>query len=233
MSRRFFTDVMIRLIRLFENEPIDIHINSFSLFALNLVILLSGQKERFHKWFTLISSKLMMEEVNYSYHQMKIILYCLENRLIKINEEVVSQNLIDGIESGMYGEDEYEVISELIHYVSDYDDIEYLLKGSILEYISGSLQQDVLDEGVLSDVYDSESAILTDIDWYVENRLSKFNVFFDTNEISELVSEVDVDSIIQSNINSNESYDDHSDFNPQSEARNNNISQIHDLFDFD
>lgn len=75
-------------------------------------------------------------------------------------------------------------------------------KEEYIEHLSEGITRDVIEDGILSDVYDAENYDYSEITNYVQSRFSELSIVFEEAEVDCVSECCDIDDIIQSNVNS-------------------------------
>ncbi|MFC1589679.1 hypothetical protein ACFL3P_05375, partial [Pseudomonadota bacterium] len=105
-------------------------------------------------------------------------------------------------------------------------------KNKFIEYLSYEITRDAIDSGVVINIYNEDSYDESEIEDFVNERLSEIAVEFNSSEVDEVVGCCEIDEIIESNMNSiaveGRGYEDRIESRDSSIS---SISPIDDLFD--
>lgn len=106
------------------------------------------------------------------------------------------------------------------------------LKAQYIEYLSEWITRDVIEEGILSDMYDAEIGTASDIADYVQNRFSALAISFEDTDIDTVCASCDFDDIVQSNINSSMHDDEQYEaYREQRYSMESSVDVINDIFE--
>jgi hypothetical protein len=71
-----------------------------------------------------------------------------------------------------------------------------------VDYLSNGITRDVIEEGILSDVYDRENYDYSEVADYINTRFSELGITFEEADVDFVSEHCDIDDIIQSNMES-------------------------------
>ncbi|MCZ8529907.1 hypothetical protein [Alteromonas sp. PRIM-21] len=126
--------------------------------------------------------------------------YFFELDLIDLqNEEVfdIAHNWL----TSAGGEDEFKPLSNIIAKLEpEGGDLTEDLKRYIVEELCENITNDVIEQGILDDMYDTDYLVGSKIDKYVDYTLNEFAVQFDPSDISSIAGSCALEDVIQHNI---------------------------------
>ncbi len=94
--------------------------------------------------------------------------------------------------------DEFIPISKLVSAVDiNPSTLTENLKKQYIEHLSEWITRDVIEEGILSDVYDADTCTYSDISDYVKKRFSELVIPFEEADVDAVCESCDFDDIVQ------------------------------------
>ncbi|TNH17881.1 restriction endonuclease [Halomonas sp. BL6] len=129
--------------------------------------------------------------------------------------------------------DEFVAISNLVAAIDiPPSELTLKLKEQYVEYISEEITRDVIEEGILTSVYDASDYDYSEISAYIESRFSELAIPFDEDDVEIVSQYCDIEEVIQANIKSSMHEDQQ--YEAYKEQRYSTLSvssAIDDLFD--
>jgi len=101
------------------------------------------------------------------------------------------------------GEVQFVPISKIVtYYETNPGSLTEILKRQYIDELSQDITTDIIEEGILSDLFDEESCETYVVTDYINDRVLELSINFTDSEIEEISENCDYDYIIQSNIES-------------------------------
>lgn len=221
---------LIRLSRLNDGSEIDI----YKLRILSLgPELLSPNGVVLEYIQSLVKSALLSGANDYGIYYFEFINWALSLGLISADNPDLKRNLKDWVYDYAKDIDEFTPISKLVSVVDcPPSTLTTELKEQYIEYLSDNITGDVIEAGILNNVYDSDACDYSEIAKYVNSRFSDLGITFDDADVDLVSGSCNIDDVIQANIDS--SIDDERQYDTYKERRYSMESAtdiIHDLFD--
>jgi len=165
-----------------------------------------------------------------------IILYFTRIGVINIQSKEYKDKVSDWASCSI-NMDEHKPLSSIIADVEPQEaELTETFKDSVVELFCDSITEDIIENGILEDMYSDDYFVGLKVDDFVEKTLSELNINFDSNEVDVIVDACDFEVIIEYNIDASSGYFDDSDgerFYEDNEdsGENSEVSLINDLFD--
>ncbi|MEZ6964612.1 hypothetical protein [Aeromonas sp. S9(2024)] len=106
------------------------------------------------------------------------------------------------------------------------------LKKQYIEHLSEWITRDIIEEGILSDVYDADTCTYSDISDYVKKRFSELVISFEEADVDAVCESCDFDDIVQSNINSSmHDEEQYEAYREQRYSMESSVDVINDIFE--
>jgi hypothetical protein len=212
-------------------EDNDNHLeNKFYSKLLSILIDHSIQILHFNQYLaTLVNLFFETDEKVLNYSQFKIVKYCLEKELIN-DENKITNCSEHCLEYEIYDNEDLALISDILDLYDSPDYLNKLLKETVIEFISDTLKNNVIEEGIYSDIFNEEEIDYAPLYHYVNGLLSDFAILFSNEEINEICEYCDLYDIVQYNLESSMHYDDDDRFPGNTDSFGSD-NAIEDLFD--
>lgn len=222
-----------QLIRL-SNQNDRNEIDSYKLRILSLgssILLPQGAVLEYIQF--LVKSALSSGPCSYGIDYFDFINWAYSLGLINADDEVFKKQLEHWVCEYEKNMDEFIPLSKLVSAVEiNPSKLTENLKAQYIEYLSEWITRDVIEEGILSDMYDAEIGTTSDIADYVQNRFSALAISFEDTDIDTVCASCDFDDVVQSNIKS--SMHDEAQYEAYKEQRysmESTVDAINDIFD--
>lgn len=222
-----------QLIRL-SNQNDRNEIDSYKLRILSLgssILLPQGAVLEYIQF--LVKSALSSGPCSYGIDYFDFINWAYSLGLINADDEVFKKQLEHWVCEYEKNMDEFIPLSKLVSAVEiNPSTLTENLKAQYIEYLSEWITRDVIEEGILSDMYDAEIGTTSDIADYVQNRFSALAISFEDTDIDTVCASCDFDDVVQSNIKS--SMHDEAQYEAYKEQRysmESTVDAINDIFD--
>lgn len=221
---------LIRLSKLNNRNEID----SYKLRILSFGSSLLSPKGAVLEYIqSLVKSALSSGPCSYGIDYFEFINWSLSLGLISTDDTAFEEQLKDWVHEYKKDMEEFIPISKLVSFVDvPPSTLTEKLKEQYIEYLSDDITRDVIEAGILNDVYDADTCDYSEIADYVNDRFSELGITFEEADV-DLVSECcDFDDVIQANINSS-SHDDqqYDTYKEQRYSMESTTDVINDLFE--
>jgi adenylate kinase family enzyme len=182
---------------------------------------------------TLIRSALSSDPCSYGIDYFEFIYWSFTLGLISSGDPVFKEKLKGWVYDYEKDMDEFVPLSNLVAAVDvPPSNLTEKFKEIYIEYLSEDITRDVIEEGVMSSAYHSESCDHSEIFDYVHDRFADLGVAFDDVDVEVVAESCDIDEIIQYNMKSAMHEDQHFEgYRDQKYSMGSATDVIDDLFD--
>lgn len=182
---------------------------------------------------SLVNSALSSGPCTYGIDYFEFINWSLSLGLISADNAAFNNHLKDWVYEYPKDMEEFIPISKLVSVV-DYppSTLTAKLKEQYIEYLSDDITRDVIEEGIMSNAFNSETCNDSEIAEYVNNRLSELGIAFEKADVDLVCACCNVDDVILANRNSSmEDVHQYDFYKEQRYSMESSVDSIHDLFD--
>ncbi len=228
--RKIIESQLIRLSALNSGSEID----DYKLRILSLgSVLLSPQGAIIEYIQSLVKSALNSGPSDYGIDYFEFINWALSLGLISADDADFRIKLKDWVYDYTKDIEEFIPISKIVSVVDQPPSmLTTELKEQYIEYLSDNITGDIIESGILNNVYNADNCDYSEIAEYVNRRFSELGITFEEADVDLVSSSCDIDDVIQANIDS--SIDDDRQYDTYKERQYSMESAtdiIHDLFD--
>ena len=151
----------------------------------------------------LTKSALSSGPCSYGIDYFEFIHWALSLELINASDLAFQSLLKDWVYDYEKDMEEFIPISKLVAAIDiPPSDLTTQLKKVYIDYLSEDITQNVIEDGIMSDVSDPENCDLSAISDYIHTRFSELRITFEESDVDFVRDHCDVDYIIQSNMKS-------------------------------
>ncbi|MEP9317406.1 restriction endonuclease [Pseudomonas sp. LABIM340] len=170
--------------------------------AVGLSAELKPQSERL---LNVMSDICERERINvfpmFSEGYLKFICFCLEAEFISRDDQVLIGVVQEWVSSDGFGYDEIALISDIVRLLNLGDEeVGDLFQDMVVNVLVENITDEVIQEGILSEVYSSYDYFRSDLISFVEGQCERMGVSLSQDRIYEVIDGLDIDRVVSSNV---------------------------------
>lgn len=195
--------------------------------------LLSPKGEALEYVKLLTKSALSSGPRSYGINYFEFIGWSLSLGLISGDDPVFLEQLKDWVYEYAKELEEFIPISNIVSTVDlPPSELTAKLKEQYIEYLSDEITGDVIEVGIMSSVFSTDTCDYSEIDDYITGRFSELGIRFDDADVNLVREYCDISQIVQSNIDSS-MHDDqqYESYSEQRYSSDSTVDIINDLFE--
>ena len=181
----------------------------------------------------LTKSALSSGPRSYGINYFEFIGWSLSLGLISGDDPVFLEQLKDWVYEYAKELEEFIPISNIVSTVDlPPSELTAKLKEQYIEYLSDEITGDVIEVGIMSSVFSTDTCDYSEIDDYITGRFSELGIRFDDADVNLVREYCDISQIVQSNIDSS-MHDDqqYESYSEQRYSSDSTVDIINDLFE--